>query len=352
MELAELADQGRHRRRCARAGRPDRRGGRRACRARGGTRRRSGPLKTTRSTTARRPGSCDLARRGARGSPRAPRPSGRRRAGTRRVEARPARGGARRRARRPARPGSARPCRARRPRRRARTAGRSGRPRGTPAPRSCRCGRAARAPGRRSRSGRSAGPCARTRSAPRTAGPGAARRPACRRRRSRRPRGFHCVDLDRAARTAPARTRTVRAGSHAIGSNAWTRLIWEGEPPELRSPVLVAAFAGWNDAASAATTALEAVAGVARRRGGRRDRPGGVLRLPGHPADDPADRGAGPPDRLARRTRCSPPRRRAPSATWCCSAGPSRTCAGAPSPTRSSTPPSAAASRWWSRSAR
>ena len=37
-------------------------------------------------------------------------------------------------------------------------------------------------------------------------------------------------------------------------------LIWEGDGPELRSPVLVAAFAGWNDAASAATTALEAVA--------------------------------------------------------------------------------------------
>jgi proteasome assembly chaperone (PAC2) family protein len=37
-------------------------------------------------------------------------------------------------------------------------------------------------------------------------------------------------------------------------------LIWEGDPPELRSPVLVAAFLGWNDAASAATTALEAVA--------------------------------------------------------------------------------------------
>jgi proteasome assembly chaperone (PAC2) family protein len=37
-------------------------------------------------------------------------------------------------------------------------------------------------------------------------------------------------------------------------------LIWEGERPELRSPMLVAAFAGWNDAASAATTALEAAA--------------------------------------------------------------------------------------------
>ncbi len=37
-------------------------------------------------------------------------------------------------------------------------------------------------------------------------------------------------------------------------------LKWTTDPPELRSPVLVAAFAGWNDAASAATTALEAVA--------------------------------------------------------------------------------------------
>src|SRR6266571_2849946 len=37
-------------------------------------------------------------------------------------------------------------------------------------------------------------------------------------------------------------------------------VIWEGDPPALRSPVLVCAFAGWNDAASAASTALEAVA--------------------------------------------------------------------------------------------
>jgi proteasome assembly chaperone (PAC2) family protein len=37
-------------------------------------------------------------------------------------------------------------------------------------------------------------------------------------------------------------------------------VIWEGEPPALRSPVLVCAFEGWNDAASAASAALEAVA--------------------------------------------------------------------------------------------
>jgi proteasome assembly chaperone (PAC2) family protein len=37
-------------------------------------------------------------------------------------------------------------------------------------------------------------------------------------------------------------------------------MIWESDPPELRSPALVCSFAGWNDAASAATAALEAVA--------------------------------------------------------------------------------------------
>jgi proteasome assembly chaperone (PAC2) family protein len=57
------------------------------------------------------------------------------------------------------------------------------------------------------------------------------------------------------------------------GPDVWTRpfdssslastmdpLIWEEEAPHLRSPTLVCAFAGWNDAASAATAALEAVA--------------------------------------------------------------------------------------------
>ena len=37
-------------------------------------------------------------------------------------------------------------------------------------------------------------------------------------------------------------------------------VIWEGDPPKLRAPILVCAFAGWNDAASAASTALEAIA--------------------------------------------------------------------------------------------
>ena len=37
-------------------------------------------------------------------------------------------------------------------------------------------------------------------------------------------------------------------------------LTWEGDLPHLRSPVLVCAFRGWNDAAAAASTALTAVA--------------------------------------------------------------------------------------------
>lgn len=37
-------------------------------------------------------------------------------------------------------------------------------------------------------------------------------------------------------------------------------LSWEGDVPQLRSPILVCAFRGWNDAAAAASTALETVA--------------------------------------------------------------------------------------------
>ncbi len=38
-------------------------------------------------------------------------------------------------------------------------------------------------------------------------------------------------------------------------------IIWENDAAELRDPVLVASFSGWNDAAAAASSALEAVAG-------------------------------------------------------------------------------------------
>jgi proteasome assembly chaperone (PAC2) family protein len=38
-------------------------------------------------------------------------------------------------------------------------------------------------------------------------------------------------------------------------------LSWSAEPPQLRSPVLVCAFRGWNDAAASASTALATIAG-------------------------------------------------------------------------------------------
>ena len=38
-------------------------------------------------------------------------------------------------------------------------------------------------------------------------------------------------------------------------------LVWESEPPELRAPILVCSFRGWNDAAGSASTALATVAG-------------------------------------------------------------------------------------------
>ena len=44
-------------------------------------------------------------------------------------------------------------------------------------------------------------------------------------------------------------------------------ILWEGDPPELRSPMLVCAFAGWNDAASAATHGPRGGRCLARRRG-------------------------------------------------------------------------------------
>ena len=39
-------------------------------------------------------------------------------------------------------------------------------------------------------------------------------------------------------------------------------LTWEGDAPKLRSPMLVCSFRGWNDAAAAASTALETIAGT------------------------------------------------------------------------------------------
>ena len=54
--------------------------------------------------------------------------------------------------------------------------------------------------------------------------------------------------------------------------------------PELRDPVLIAAFEGWNDAGEAATSAVEHLATVWDAEADRGARPGGLLRLPGQPA--------------------------------------------------------------------
>jgi proteasome assembly chaperone (PAC2) family protein len=72
------------------------------------------------------------------------------------------------------------------------------------------------------------------------------------------------IDADhrRAAEHAPQRASSGPSPPRARGCSLdrVEVLIWEGDPPALRSPILVAAFAGWNDAAGAATTALETVA--------------------------------------------------------------------------------------------
>ena len=52
------------------------------------------------------------------------------------------------------------------------------------------------------------------------------------------------------------RTVPLDAGSLA----GVDHVIWEGERPDLRTPTLICAFHGWNDAAGAASTALETIA--------------------------------------------------------------------------------------------
>ncbi len=60
--------------------------------------------------------------------------------------------------------------------------------------------------------------------------------------------------------------------------------------PELNDTIVVAAFEGWNDAGDAASDALEHLDADLGGRAARRDRRRGLLRLPGQPAGDPADR--------------------------------------------------------------
>ena len=59
--------------------------------------------------------------------------------------------------------------------------------------------------------------------------------------------------------TDPDAQRPARPRPGGATVDAMDPIVWEREPPELRSPVLVASFSGWNDAASAAGTALGAI---------------------------------------------------------------------------------------------
>ena len=86
------------------------------------------------------------------------------------------------------------------------------------------------------------------------------------------------------------------------------------EAPELVSPVLIAAFEGWNDAADAASGLVDHLADVWDARVVARDRPRGLLRLPGQPAAGRHRRQRHAPDHLAP-TQLSVARRRARTAT-------------------------------------
>ena len=268
---------------CARAGRPGRRDDRPGVQGARRNAAAAGPESSTESTTSRRPGSWTSRVRCSRKPFELLDGRDRRRAGTRpgrtlpRLEPAHVLELGRELGR-----GSARPARAPRPRRRARSGPRLSRPRGISAPGSCRCGRAARAPGRESRCARAAGPCGRTHSGRRTRRPGAARRS------QRRP------DSCGTERRLPS-LRSCLAGADATGAPASARsarlrrwIRWSGNAirRSCGPPSWCARSRGWNDAASAATHRARGDRRLARRGARRPDRPRGILRLPGEPADD------------------------------------------------------------------
>ena len=100
--------------------------------------------------------------------------------------------------------------------------------------------------------------------------PLAARRPDRRRRRQQRLRARPAALLRRPGPVhrrpaGPPRARrpvlksAARSGPSAT-SQSVDSLTWEGDLPQLRSPILVCSFRGWNDAAAAASTALAPIA--------------------------------------------------------------------------------------------
>ena len=68
------------------------------------------------------------------------------------------------------------------------------------------------------------------------------------------------AQLVRRARSRRPSLFEHRAGDAIVYAQSVDSLTWEGDLPQLRSPVLVCSFRGWNDAAAAASTALGAIA--------------------------------------------------------------------------------------------
>ena len=255
---------------CARAARRGRRGGRRACTARGATRRAAPRRRAGRSSSAAVAGVVDLAREVLEEAVELVEVA----VGDRQERGRV---GRRRRAR----------SRARRP--------------------AARRGSARRGPATRTRSPRSKRPAEQVGVAEH------ARRAArpCGRAARARGRACRCARVSRSLRvqaktpstSSPARSGAELGRGHASddGGRArtdplpWTAmqpLRWERRPDGLRAPALVCAFKGWNDAGESATSALTFLgAGLGAERFAR-DRPRGVRRLPGDAPDGAARRRA------------------------------------------------------------
>ena len=78
-------------------------------------------------------------------------------------------------------------------------------------------------------------------------------------------------------------------------------LEWQSHP-QLRDPILVCSFKGWNDARRRRRSSAVPFLSTLRSRVRSRRRPGGLLRLPGEPPDDPPGRGADRAGSTGRRT--------------------------------------------------
>ena len=110
-------------------------------------------------------------------------------------------------------------------------------------------------------------------------------------------------------------------------------MIWR-ERPELRAPVMVCAFKGWNDAGEAASAALSYISGsFDAARGRRAIDPEEFYDFTAVRPTVQLDRGRRARDRVAGEHRSRSRRCRAPRATSCCSRASSRRCAGGASPT-------------------